>query len=262
MALAATLEYLEYGFDRILFRKPATGIAVTGSATNTLSATAHGLANGAVVSFSGITTLALSTATRYYVINTAANTFQVATTPGGSAVAVGNSGSATALSFTDYEVYKPNQATVDPQTDTYTWKGGDTTVTLESLTGLRLNLDMASVPAGVHSALFSKSEITVSGADNAIGYGGGNDKSGTTVGLVLYRHAKKLVSGAEVGTVTRVYEYPAGTLTTRALPGVQSGDVGSLFGYSFSATPGNSDVNGATISGMDSEDFFLLYELT
>jgi len=256
MAITAGVEYLERGFDRLIVRK-AADLAATGASTNKLSATAHGLNNGDIVSLTDIVTLTnVSTGTRYYVISAATNDFQIAATLGGSAIVIGNTGSATVNYYDDYELFYPNQASVDQTTTDYEWNGGDNLVSLSELSGLTLNIDSASVPVYVHGAIFSKSEITEGGLSNAIGFGGGDDKQGATVGMVIYRNAKKVVNGAEVGSVTRIYNYPAGTLTLRAVPGAQSREVGSLFGYSFSATPGNTDVNGATITGMESDDFF------
>lgn len=58
--------------------------------------TAHGLSNGSIVRFSGIVnTTGISTATDYYVVNAAANTFQLALTPGGAAIALTTNGTGT-----------------------------------------------------------------------------------------------------------------------------------------------------------------------
>ena len=56
--------------------------------------TAHALWNGAAVSFSNITTTTgISVSTTYYVISATANTFQLALTPGGAAIALTTNGS-------------------------------------------------------------------------------------------------------------------------------------------------------------------------
>lgn len=260
--LTTDVEYLEYDFDALFVRKPATAIAATGAATNKLSATAHGLANGDEVSLDTIVTLTnVAEETRYYVVGRTANDFQIALTPGGSAIVIGNSGSANVLSFLDIEMRYPNTASAEPSTTSYEWKGGGKTVNLDTLSGLKLSLDSRSVAQYADSVIFDKDEITVSGGANAIGYGGGNHKSGVTVGMVIHRKAKKIVNGSEIGVVTRVYEYPAGTFTVRTPAGITTGEVGSMPGYSFSATPGNRDINGAVIDGMDEEDFQFSYEL-
>ena len=256
MAITTGVEYLERGFDRLIVRTGAS-LAATGASTNKLSATAHGLSNGDIVSLDDIVTLTnVSAGTRYYVVGAATNDFQIALTAGGSAIVIGNTGSATVFYYDDIELYYPNQASVDQTTTDYEWNGGDNLVTLSELSGLTLNIDSASVPVYADATIFGKSEITEGGLSNAAGVGGGSHKQGATVGMIIYRNAKKIVNGAEVGTVTRIYNYPAGTLTLRAVPSAQSREVGGLFGYSFSATPGNTDINGATISGMASDDFF------
>jgi hypothetical protein len=256
--LTSPNEYLESDFTEMFIRMAATPIAATGAATNKLSATAHGLSNGDTVSLDAIVTLTnVAENVQYFVIAAAANDFQIAATPGGSAIVIGNSGSVNVLSYTDIELHYPNTASVETSTVDYEWIGGGNHVTLSTLDGLTLNIDSASVPSYAHSVLFDKDEVTFSGGDNAIGFGGGSDKQGVTVGLLLERNAKKITNGAEVGIVTRFYYYPAGTLTLRAAPGITAREVGSLWGYSFSATPGNADINNAVIPGMDAEDFFV-----
>jgi hypothetical protein len=65
---------------------------VTGvTSTDTFTKTAHGLANGDLVVLSGLTGgSGLVAGDPYFVVSTAANTFQLALTPGGSAVDLGS----------------------------------------------------------------------------------------------------------------------------------------------------------------------------
>lgn len=67
---------------------PASVIAVTGTAsTDLINAVAHGLPNGTRVKFTALTGGAgLTAGTTYYVVTTAANTFQLALTAGGAAI--------------------------------------------------------------------------------------------------------------------------------------------------------------------------------
>ncbi len=86
-------------------------------ATDTVNLTAHGLRDGDKVSFSTITTTTgISTFTIYYVINKTDNDFQIARTPGGSAIALTNNGSGTmrynAL-ITEIRVGTPNTIIFD-----------------------------------------------------------------------------------------------------------------------------------------------------
>lgn len=69
------------------FTKSADVTGVTGTAsTDLINKTAHGLANGTVVTFTGLTGgLGLVAGRIYFVVNTSANTFQVSTLSGGTA---------------------------------------------------------------------------------------------------------------------------------------------------------------------------------
>ena len=75
----------------------STAVAVTlQTGGNTVTRTAHGIANDTPVSFATlVTTTGIIINTRYFVINTAANTFQLALTAGGAAITLTNNGSGT-----------------------------------------------------------------------------------------------------------------------------------------------------------------------
>lgn len=264
--LSSVVEYLEYDFHEAYFERPGTPIAGTGAATDKLTATAHGLVNGDVISLTTIVSLTnVALATRYYVVNKSTNDIQVAATPGGTAIVIGNTGSANIIPILRYRAYYPNKITPSADKNTYEWKGGGRSVKFEQLAALTLTIDSASVPAYLHSNLFSKASVTFSdgalAGSNVIGIGGGNDKSGVSCGLYAKCYAKKIVSGSEVGVVTRFYWYPVGTLSIVSPRAPESGAVGALQQYSFSATPGNADINGATITGMASDDYYLSGEI-
>jgi hypothetical protein len=74
-------------------------VAVTLQDTgDTVTRTAHGLANGTPVSFATlVTTTGVIINTTYYVISATANTFQLALTVGGSAIALTTNGSGTVV---------------------------------------------------------------------------------------------------------------------------------------------------------------------
>ena len=74
---------------------PAIPVTVSGS---TMTAANHGLSNGEVVFFQGTSIPApASAATAYYVVNAAANTFQVSTTSGGSVFSLSTAGTAVSV---------------------------------------------------------------------------------------------------------------------------------------------------------------------
>lgn len=80
------------------------GLAITSDvAANTFGLTGHGLPNGTPVSFSNLsTTTGLSTNTIYYVVNAAADTFQVALTVGGAAINLTGSNGTPTLVYMNY----------------------------------------------------------------------------------------------------------------------------------------------------------------
>jgi hypothetical protein len=77
------------------FAKRATLAVTTTDAGDLFTATAHGLSNGTPLTPTSITTTTgISVGVTYYVVTTAANTFQLAATPGGAAIAITSDGSA------------------------------------------------------------------------------------------------------------------------------------------------------------------------
>ncbi|HEX9441325.1 MAG TPA: hypothetical protein VF909_16690, partial [Roseiflexaceae bacterium] len=196
--LTSVVEYLEYDFHEAYFERPGTAIVGTAGATDTLTAAAHGLVNGDVVSLTSIVTLTnVAVATRYYIVAKTTNTVQLALTPGGTAIVIGNSGTVNLIPILRYRSYYPNKITPNADKNTYEWKGGGRSVKFEQLAALTLTIDSASVPAYVHSNVFSKASMTFNdgalAGSNVIGVGGGNDKSGVSVGLYLKCYAKKIV---------------------------------------------------------------------
>lgn len=67
---------------------------------DTVTKTAHGLVAGDIVRFSAVTGPTLpAISTNYYVVSPLANTFQLSLTEGGSAIAIDNDGTGTAVEF-------------------------------------------------------------------------------------------------------------------------------------------------------------------
>jgi hypothetical protein len=101
----------DYEFDFNSAALAGTNAPVTfTAATSTVNRTAHGLSNGAIVRFySIVTTTGIVAKQRYFVVNAAANTFQVSLTAGGSPVTFTGDGSATLLP------YKVAVVTITPQ---------------------------------------------------------------------------------------------------------------------------------------------------
>lgn len=88
----------------ILGASTATSIGTVtfANATDTLTRTAHGLVDGARVYFTGGTApTGLTASTRYFAVNTTANTLQLATTLGGSPINFTSDGSGTRTLFVE-----------------------------------------------------------------------------------------------------------------------------------------------------------------
>jgi len=101
--------YREYDYNNANLAGTDAPVTFTAS-TDTVNRTAHGYSNGMIVRFYNIaTTTGLDQGQFYYVINAAADSFQVSLTEGGSAVVLTNDGSATLLP------YKIAVVTITPQ---------------------------------------------------------------------------------------------------------------------------------------------------
>jgi surface protein len=106
---SASTAYREFDYNNANLDNTDAPVTFTAS-TDTVNRTAHGYSNGMIVRFYNIvTTTGLDQGQAYYVINAAADTFQVSLTEGGSAVVLTNDGSATLLP------YKIAVVTITPQ---------------------------------------------------------------------------------------------------------------------------------------------------
>ena len=99
----------EFNFNNAALADTNRPVTFTAS-TSTINRTAHGLSAGDEIQFYNIAaTAGINESRSYYVINPTANSFQVAATPGGTAVTLTNNGSATLLP------YKVAIVTITPQ---------------------------------------------------------------------------------------------------------------------------------------------------
>lgn len=260
--MASALDfYKSYTIKRALAQVAGTAIAATGAATNKLSATAHGLVDGDVIVVSTHATLTLTNLQRYYVRDATANDFKVAATKAGSAIAIGDSGSASVIPIVQIELDWANKIASAGEKDTYEWNGSDQSTRIELLKRQSLTIDLSCIPAEAHSLIFDKSAISettlVNGmtVSTAVGYGGGADKSGANVGIVLEGYALK---GATETVVTFSQWYPRGILALSSVPGLSTGAIGDNFQYIFNATKGALDIAGGTIAGLSSDGEFVI----
>ena len=95
------------GTDTTLLLSASVGAFTADNTTDTFTLAAHGLANGTPVQVrnsGGALPAGLSIDTEYYIINTAANTFQLSATVGGAAINITDNGSGT---HTIYRATRP-----------------------------------------------------------------------------------------------------------------------------------------------------------
>lgn len=157
----------------------------------------------------------------------------------------------------------PNKLTPSSDQVTYEWQGGGQKKKVIALVAQNWTIDLDAVPSAAHKSLFGKSEITDPGVADAlfdvstlVGFGGGNDTSGVTVGM-------RAVANALAGDGEDVVELdlwaPVCVVTLAAAMGLTSGGIGDKTQYAISATKTTVDITGGTITGAsaDGEFFFI-----
>ena len=169
--------------------------------------------------------------------------------------------------ITETELKWANKLTPSSETVSYEWQGSAQKKKITLLIAQNWTLDLDAIPNSVHKSLFSKSEISAAGAAGSlfdistlVGYGGGNDASGITVGL---RAIANCLMGDTETTNTLALWAPICTMTLAQAMGLQSGNVADKTQSSFSATKTTVDITGATITGASSDgEFFFIGEVT
>jgi hypothetical protein len=243
----------------------AKALKATGSTACTLTdsgdlvtSAAHGLSNGYMLSFLTIvTTTGISVSTRYYVISATTNTFQVATTVGGSAVALTTDGSGTFNAIKEYDIYLANEAQIDPKTKTLTWAGDDTEYETDQVLGYSVTLNADALQEATKAALFSLTAITTAlpttspaaTANTSMLYGGTvTERSGAVCGLYFTGTATRV--DASTGIETNVYVtryFWVGRISGVKPAGNKTGDKSDVEGYKFTASKTTVDLVGTAL---------------
>lgn len=157
----------------------------------------------------------------------------------------------------------PNKLTPQSELQTFQWEGGGQKKKIVVLTAQNWDLDLDAVPNAQHATIFGKGAIT-SGVpatmvqNTAVGYGGGSDAGGVTVGM-------RAVANALRGDTEQVVKLdvwaPICTVTLAQAMGLQAGNIGDKTKYNISATKTTKDITGLTISGASSDgEFFFIAE--
>jgi hypothetical protein len=245
--------YRNFGISDAKFQVATTSTSCTFTDSGDLvTASAHGMSNGWAVVFQTITTTTGITAfVRYYVIGATTNTFQVATTVGGSAVALTTDGTGTYKGIKEYDVYLANSANISTKSKTFTYAGDDTELERTQILGYTVELDADCIPLATHMALFGLSAYAAnlpatvgSTANTSLVYGGGTtERAGVTAGLYFVGTAKRVdyTTGAETDVaVTRWF--PVGTVSGVTPAGNKTGDKADVEKYTFTASKTSVDI--------------------
>lgn len=251
--------YRNFGIvdGKVLKTTGSTACTLTDSGDLVTSA-AHGLSNGYMVSFLTIvTTTGISVSTRYYVVSATTNTFQVATTVGGSAVALTTDGTGTFNAIKEYDIYLANEAQIEPKTKTLTYAGDDTEIESEQVLGYTVTLSADAFQEAVKAALFSLTAITTAlpvttpagTANTSMLYGGSvTERSGAVCGLYFVGTATRV--DASTGVESNVYVtryFWVGRISGVKPTGNKTGDKSDVESYKFTASKTSVDLVGTAL---------------
>lgn len=229
-----------------------TGLAATTTDTGDLfTDNDHGLLDGERLIFETITTTTgISINTYYYVRDSTANTFKVATTAGGSAVAITGDGSVVYRALREYEIDFPNKITPSTETQTVNYQGGNKSVKRQVALGLGFTFDTDCIPIAAHRAIFDVTEVTSNlpdGYTSATPLLSEDTRSGVTVGFWGEADSQLYADDGDVSDGRDRYWYPNGTLSLVNPVGQTTGDKPGVMQYSFQA---NMDPQ-SDVLGMD-----------
>jgi hypothetical protein len=232
---------LPFGFSVAAVQTVGTSQACTFTDTGDLVTDAdHGLVDGqslvflTVVTTTGLTALT----TRYYVISATSTTFQVATTAGGSAVALTTNGSGTYKAQYEIRLRFANAIENTGESNTTNYEGDNIRIPRSILLSNGFRFDSDALPIGAHAAIFGLTEVTSSLPDSytsAYGILTSAERQGVAAGFWGEGVATS-VSAAGVQTeVTQRFWYPIGTFRMSKAPGQKTADKPGVVSYEFSS---------------------------
>jgi len=244
---------LDYGFSQAAIQIQVASNAVTFTDSGDLVGyNSHPYEDGDQIHFTAITTTTgISLNTRYYVISSTANTFQVSTTEGGSAVALTTDGTGTAVGMKDIRLRMANKIDVATETKTATYSGDDIDVKRNKVTGATLTIDADCLPIGAYAAVFALTEQTTTlpnAFTSAYALFTDDDRDGRAVGFWGEGTSTQYSEAGTASSVTRRFWYPSGTLSLNNLPGRVTGDKSPPFQFKFEADMApTTDISGLAL---------------
>lgn len=202
---------------------------------------AHGRSNGDQVVFQTVvTTTGVTAFVRYYVISATTNTFQIATTVGGSAVVLTTDGTGTFKEILEYDVLYVNKLSVANEIKTATYEGDGTSRKRSKLTGTTITIETDCVSASARIAIFGKSLISTTlpaSYTSAIYEGDTTETNGATIGMWVEGTATRQDATTLVeSTVTLRRWFPLGLLTYTGAGDMTTNDKWGTDKYEFAAT--------------------------
>lgn len=246
--------YRAFGLSAAKFGKAsASSVANTFTDSGDLvTASAHGLSNGAVVVFQSITTTTgASINVRYYVIGATTNTFQISATYGGSAVVLTSDGSGTFKAITYYDVYLPNKWSMNNKEKTFTYAGGNTEIETTQVLGYSGELDADCMPLATFMGLFGLTANSTALPDSytSMVYGGGaTERAGVTAELYLEGVAKRVDASTGATTdVTIRRTFWVCTVSGITPGGMNTGDKDEITKFRVTASNTTVDVAGGAL---------------
>lgn len=232
---------LLFGFKKaaIQVKGPDKSATLT-NAGDVVGVTAHGFSNGDLVVFSALSgAIGPSTYTYYYVIGATTDTFQIATTSGGSAVAITGDGTGTLAKRFEYRLQMPNKITSTSDRKDVNYEGGDSIIKQTNLQSVGVTIALDCFPLGAHAALFGSAEVTSGlpdGYTSAYGLYGPTERTGLACGFWGEGTATHTDTNGTKSTKTVREWYPVGTLTPVKSTELSTSDKAALSEYAFNVT--------------------------
>lgn len=241
MAAIETRYDLPFGFSVAAVQTVGTSQACTFTDVGDLvTDAAHGLVDGqsliflTVVTTTGLTPLT----TRYYVISATATTFQVALTPGGSAVTLTTNGSGTYKAQYEWRLRMANTIENTGESNTINYEGDNIRIPRTILLSNGFRIDNDCLPIGAHAGIFGLTEVTASLPDSytsAYGLLTTAERQGVAAGFWGEGVATSTSAADVLSEVTQRFWYPMGTFLLSKAPGQKTADKPGVMSYTFTS---------------------------
>jgi hypothetical protein len=241
MAALAQLFQLIFGFRTACVQVAGDVLANTFTDTGDLvTDNDHGLVDGMQVIFKTlVTTTGIAINTYYFVISATTNTFQVALTAGGAAIALTTNGTGTYQARYDVRLRKANKITNSVETKEASYEGDDEIEKITKSLGLSFQFDADCLPLGAYQRIFGLTAITANlpdGYTSATPLLTAAERSGVQVGFWGEGDViEETAAGTRIDKTGRAW-YPQGKFVAVSAPDRTTGDKAAVSAYKFTAS--------------------------